>query len=104
MFDFQTPYPDFDIEELNRYAHFKGVKLMMHHETSASTLNYERHLEKAYSLMNKYGYDAVKSGYVGDLPTTTTSTAYRRLQSTTSWSTHTRLFVLPDSAAHGPTS
>lgn len=67
MFDFQTPYPDFDIEELNRYAHSKGVKLMMHHETSASTINYERHLEKAYSLMNKYGYDAVKSGYVGDI-------------------------------------
>ena len=67
VFDFQTPYPDFDIEELNRYAHSKGVKLMMHHETSASTINYERHLEKAYSLMNKYGYDAVKSGYVGDI-------------------------------------
>ena len=67
VFDFQTPYPDFDIEELNRYAHSKGVKLMMHHETSASTINYERHLEKAYCLMNKYGYDAVKSGYVGDI-------------------------------------
>ena len=67
VFDFQTPYPDFDIKYLNEYAHSKGVKLMMHHETSGSTQNYERHLEAAYSLMNKYGYDAVKSGYVGDI-------------------------------------
>ena len=67
VFDFQTPYPDFDIQMLNDYAHAKGVKLMMHHETSSSTQNYERHLEKAYSLMNRYGYDAVKSGYVGDI-------------------------------------
>ena len=67
VFDFQTPYPDFDIQMLNDYAHAKGVKLMMHHETSSSTQNYERHLEKAYSLMNHYGYDAVKSGYVGDI-------------------------------------
>lgn len=67
VFDFTTPYPDFDIKMLNDYAHSKGVKLMMHHETSASALNYERHLEAAYSLMNKYGYDAVKSGYVGDM-------------------------------------
>ena len=67
VFDFQTPYPDFDIKYLNDYAHSKGVKLMMHHETSGSTQNYERHLEAAYSLMNKYGYDAVKSGYVGDI-------------------------------------
>ena len=67
VFDFLTPYPDFDIDYLNKYAHSKGVKLMMHHETSASTINYERHLEKAYELMNKYGYDAVKSGYVGDI-------------------------------------
>lgn len=67
VFDFVTPYPDFDIKELNEYAHSKGVKLMMHHETSASTQNYERHMEKAYNLMNKYGYDAVKSGYVGDI-------------------------------------
>lgn len=67
VFDFQTPYPDFDIKALNDYAHSKGVKLIMHHETSASTINYERHLEAAYSLMNKYGYDAVKSGYVGDI-------------------------------------
>lgn len=67
VFDFQTPYPDFDLKGLNDYAHSKGVRLMMHHETSSSTLNYERHLEKAYTLMNKYGYDAVKSGYVGDI-------------------------------------
>ena len=67
VFDFVTPYPDFDIKMLNEYAHAKGVKLLMHHETSSSTQNYERHLEKAYSLMNKYGYDAVKSGYVGDI-------------------------------------
>ena len=67
VFDFVTPYPDFDIKMLNDYAHSKGVKLLMHHETSSSTQNYERHLEKAYTLMNKYGYDAVKSGYVGDI-------------------------------------
>lgn len=67
VFDFVTPYPDFDLKELNDYAHSKGVKLMMHHETSSSVVNYERHLEKAYSLMNHYGYDAVKSGYVGDI-------------------------------------
>ena len=67
VFDFVTPYPDFDLKELNDYAHSKGVKLMMHHETSSSVVNYERHLEKAYSLMNHYGYDAVKSGYVNDI-------------------------------------
>lgn len=67
VFDFVTPYPDFDIKELNEYAHSKGVKLMMHHETSGSTINYERHMEDAYNLMNKYGYDAVKTGYVGDI-------------------------------------
>ncbi len=67
VFDFTTPYPDFDIKALNDYAHSKGVKLMMHHETSSSTQNYERHMEAAYDLMNRYGYDAVKSGYVGDI-------------------------------------
>lgn len=66
VFDFVTPYPDFDIEQLNRYAHDKGIRLMMHHETSGSSRNYERHLEQAYQLMNKYGYTAVKSGYVGN--------------------------------------
>ena len=67
VFDFITPYPDFDIKALNDYAHSKGVKLLMHHETSASARNYERHMEEAYQLMNRYGYDAVKSGYVGDI-------------------------------------
>ena len=67
VFDFVTPYPDFDLKALNDYAHAKGVKLMMHHETSSSTQNYERHLEDALQLMNRYGYDAVKTGYVGDI-------------------------------------
>jgi len=67
VFDFVTPYPDFDLKALNDYAHSKGVKLMMHHETSSSTRNYERHMEKAYALMNTYGYNAVKSGYVGNM-------------------------------------
>ncbi len=67
VFDFQTPYPDFDIKALNDYAHAKGVRLQMHHETSASIRNYERHMEAAYQLMNKYGYTAVKSGYVGNI-------------------------------------
>lgn len=67
VFDFVTPYPDFDIEALNKYAHEKGVRLMMHHETSSSVRNYERHLEAAYDLMNRHSYNAVKSGYVGDI-------------------------------------
>ncbi len=67
VFDFVTPYPDFDIKALNDYAHSKGVRLMMHHETSSSVRNYERHLDAAYDLMNKYGYNSVKSGYVGDI-------------------------------------
>ena len=67
VFDFQTTYPDFDIVELNKYAKEKGVELVMHHETSASVINYERHMDKAYQLMNKYGYNAVKSGYVGNI-------------------------------------
>jgi len=67
VFDFVTPYPDFDIKALNDYAHSKGVKLMMHHETSSSVGNYERHLNAAFDLMQKYGYDAVKGGYVGDI-------------------------------------
>lgn len=65
VFDFQTPYPDFDLPGLNAYAHSRGVRLMMHHETSASVRNYERHMRDAYALMNRYGYNAVKSGYVG---------------------------------------
>ena len=67
VFDFLTPYPDFDLPALNKYAHEKGIRLIMHHESSASTQNYERWMEKAYTLMNKYGYDAVKSGYVGTI-------------------------------------
>lgn len=67
VFDFVTPYPDFDVKELNRYAKDKGVKIIMHHETSSSVRNYERHLDKAYQFMVDNGYDAVKSGYVGDI-------------------------------------
>lgn len=67
VFDFTTPYPDFDIAALNAYAHRRGIRLVMHHETSSSTLNYERHIDAAYDLMDRYGYNAVKSGYVGDI-------------------------------------
>ena len=67
VFDFVTPYPDFDIEALNKYAASKGVKLMMHHETSSSVRNYERHLDQALDLMDKHGYNSIKSGYVGDI-------------------------------------
>ena len=67
VFDFITPYPDFDLPALNAYAHQKGIRLIMHHESSSSTVNYERWMEKAYNLMNQYGYDAVKSGYVGKI-------------------------------------
>ncbi len=67
VFDFLTPYPDFDLPALNQYAHEKGIRLIMHHESSASTGNYERWMEKAYTLMNQYGYDAVKGGYVGTI-------------------------------------
>ena len=69
VFDFVTPYPDFDIKALNEYAHSKGVRLMMHHETSSSVRNYERHLDQALELMDKYGYNSIKSGYVGDIVT-----------------------------------
>ena len=65
VFDFVTPYPDFNVEELQRYAASKGVKLIMHHETSASVTNYERWMDTAYRFMKRYGYDAVKTGYVG---------------------------------------
>ena len=67
VFDFVTPYPDFDIKMLNEYAQSKGVKLMMHHETSASIRNYERHMDEAYQFMEDNGYNAVKSGYVGNI-------------------------------------
>ncbi len=67
VFDFVTPYPDFDINALNEYARRKGIKIIMHHESSSSVINYERHMDAAYKLMNKYGNDAVKSGYVGGI-------------------------------------
>lgn len=67
VFDFITPYPDFDIKMLNEYAHAKGVKIVMHHETSASATNYERWLDPAFKLMKQHGYDAVKTGYVGNI-------------------------------------
>lgn len=67
VFDFVTPYPDFDVEEVHRYAASKGVEMIMHHETSASVRNYERHMDKAYQFMVDNGYHAVKSGYVGDI-------------------------------------
>jgi len=67
VFDFVTPYPDFDVKELHSYAKSKGVKMMMHHETSASVRNYERHMEQAYKFMADNGYNSVKSGYVGDI-------------------------------------
>ncbi len=67
VFDFVTPYPDFDVEAIHKYAKSKGVKMIMHHETSGSSRNYERHLDQAYQFMKDNGYDAVKSGYVGDM-------------------------------------
>jgi len=67
VFDFVTPYPDFDVKGLHEYAKSKGVKIIMHHETSGSVRNYERHMDKAYQFMKDNGYDAVKSGYVGDI-------------------------------------
>lgn len=67
VFDFVTPYPDFSLKMLNEYAQSKGVKLIMHHETSAAVTNYERHFDTAFRLMNQYGYDAVKTGYVGNI-------------------------------------
>ena len=67
VFDFTTPYPDFDVEEVTNYARSKGVKIMMHHETSASATNYERRLDRAFEFMNEYGYTSVKTGYVGQI-------------------------------------
>jgi hypothetical protein len=67
VFDFLTPYPDFDVKELHRYAESKGIKIIMHHETSSSVRNYERHMDAAYQFMVDNGYNAVKSGYVGDI-------------------------------------
>ena len=67
VFDFTTPYPDFDVKEVGTYAESKGVKIMMHHETSASATNYERRLDRAFDFMNKNGYTSVKTGYVGQI-------------------------------------
>lgn len=67
VFDFLTPYPDFDLKEVHRYAESKGIKIVMHHETSGSVRNYERHMDAAYKFMVDNGYNAVKSGYVGDI-------------------------------------
>lgn len=67
VFDFVTPYPDFDVKAIHEYAKSKGVKMIMHHETSGSTRNYERHLDKAFQFMNDNGYDAAKTGYVGNI-------------------------------------
>ncbi|WP_110312401.1 glycoside hydrolase family 97 protein [Dysgonomonas alginatilytica] len=67
VFDFVTPYPDFDVVGIREYAKSKGVKMIMHHETSASVRNYERHIDQAYKFMKDNGYDAVKSGYVGNI-------------------------------------
>jgi hypothetical protein len=67
VFDFVTPYPDFDVKGIHEYAKSKGVKMIMHHETSGSTRNYERHMDKAFKFMNDNGYEAVKSGYVGPI-------------------------------------
>lgn len=67
VFDFVTPYPDFDVKGIHDYAKSKGIKMIMHHETSGATRNYERHLDKAYQFMKDNGYDAVKSGYVGNI-------------------------------------
>ena len=67
VFDFVTPYPDFDVKEIHEYAKSKGVKMIMHHETSGSVRNYERHMDKAYQFMKENGYDVVKSGYVGNI-------------------------------------
>jgi len=67
VFDFVTPYPDFNVQEIHAYAKSKGIKMIMHHETSGSARNYERHMDKAYQFMKDNGYDAVKSGYVGNM-------------------------------------
>ena len=93
VFDFVTPYPDFDLKGLNDYAHSKGVKLMMHHETSASLRNYERHMEKAYQLMNDYGYNSVKSGYVGSI-------IPRGEHHYGQWAVNHYLYVLKEAAKH----
>ena len=67
VFDFTKPYPDYNIDELARYAKEKGVKIIMHHETSAAVPSYERQMNDAYAYMNKYGMNSVKTGYVGKI-------------------------------------
>lgn len=67
IYDFKKPYPDFDVEELHRYAAARGVKIIMHHETTSSVVDYERQMDEAYRFMNRHGYDAVKTGYVGPI-------------------------------------
>ena len=67
VFDFVTPYPDFDLPGIRDYAKQKGIKMIMHHETSSSIRNYERRMDEAYRFMKENGYDAVKSGYVGNI-------------------------------------
>ena len=93
VFDFVTPYPDFDLEGLNKYAKEKGVRLMMHHETSGSTRNYERHLPAAYKLMNDLGYNSVKSGYVGNI-IPRGETHYSQ------WSNNHYLYAITEAAKH----
>jgi len=92
-YDFVTPYPDFDLKALNDYAHSKGIKLIMHHETSGEAGNYERRLSDAYKLMKVYGYDAVKSGYVGDL---TPRGEYHYSQ----WAVEHYLYAIKEAAKH----
>lgn len=93
VFDFVTPYPDFDLKGLNEYAKSKGVRLMMHHETSGSTRNYERHLPAAYKLMNDLGYNSVKSGYVGNI-IPRGETHYSQ------WSNNHYLYAVTEAAKH----
>ena len=106
VFDFVSPYPDFDVEELNRYAHNKGVRLMMHHETSSSVRNYERHLDKAFQFMVDHGYNSVKSGYVGNIIPRGEHHYGQWMVNhyhTKSWSTVTKQCVRQDCAVHIPT-
>ena len=67
MFDFVTPYPDFDVKAIEEYAKQKGVEMIMHNETSGSATNYERQMDTAYKFMNEFGYHSVKTGYVGKI-------------------------------------
>lgn len=113
VFDFLTAYPDFDVQEIHRYAASKGIKMMMHHETSASVRNYERHLDKAYQFMVDNGYNSVKSGYVGNIiprgehhygqwMNNHYLYAVKKPPIIKSWSMHTKQPVQPVSAVHIP--